>query len=134
MKLHFNSRDMMILFCIGTGTRFFNRGTSLKEIMSRSDCYDRSYFTTEELADGLKKLLEVKFIEIKNNKIYPTDTYRKEKKLVCKKTNNIANEWVELEKLLETYNDIEIDFLPKLPPDFITDESIENAINDYLYK
>jgi hypothetical protein len=125
---------MMILFCIETRTRFFNKGTSLKEIMSRSDCYDRSYFTTEELADGLKKLLEVKFIEIKNNKIYPTDIYRKEKRIVSKKTNNISNEWVELEKLLDTYNDVEVDFLPKLPPDFITDESIENAINDYLYK
>ena len=134
MKLHFNSRDMMILFCIGIRTRFFNRGTSLKEIMQRSDCYDRSYLSVNELSDGLEKLLAIDFIEIKKSKIYVSDWLRKEKKIVCKKTNKITDEWIELEKLLERYNDFEVDFLPKLHQDFITNESIENAINDYLHK
>ncbi len=84
MKLFFNRTDMMVLFCIGTGSRFFNKGISLKELMMRSDSYDRSYFLTEELADSLKKLMAIDFIDVKSNKIYAKDTYRKEKRLVCK--------------------------------------------------
>ncbi|MES2726513.1 MAG: hypothetical protein V4643_05385 [Bacteroidota bacterium] len=134
MKIYFNPVDTVILFCIGSGTRFFNNGRSLKTIMMLSDCYDRSYFTTEELSICLKKLLAINFIEIKNNKIYATSTLRKKKRLICKKTNSINEEWEELEKLLNHYNDTEVLFLPKLPDDFITDESIEKAINDYVYR
>lgn len=128
------SNDALILFAVDSNQGVFNKGIALDNIIWTIDAVDRNVLKYEEFNDAITRLLSVEFIKLKDEKVYTTGYFQKQKKIYCKKVSGIIKQLQEIKKLLSLsidYNNTDPDnSLDKV----VNINSYETAVKNYRAK
>jgi hypothetical protein len=126
MQSKITTNDALILLAVDSNQGFFKNGIALDDIIWIIDAVDRNVLTYEEFSDSLNRLLSVGFIKMKNEKIYTTEYFRKQKKNYCKRVSGVTKQLQEIKNLLSKSIDKN--------PDQEFNNSIDNFINLNFYE